>query len=209
MPIRAFVVHKQWIVMWACFLSVGWLLPNHARPWTTFHHDAWCALASAMTAAPLLFRTTGSWAVPRLAVFLGMVACIPLLQWALGLNPVAGYAGMSVAYLLGFFLVVVCGARWEAWAPDDLLDGLCLAIGIAALLSVWILLRQWFELDTGWEWWSMECPAPSLPQTLPNPIKLPLFYAWVWAHWPGVLGAAVFAGLWAYWLRPICCSASR
>ena len=155
MPKTTFIVHKKWVLLWACFFSVGWLLPNHVAPWVSFHTDAWFAVASAIAAAPLLIRTKGPWAAPASGVLLGVVSCIPLLQWACGLIPVGGIAEMSLAYLVGFCLVVLCGARWEALAPDVVLDGLFAALGLAAVLSVWLQLMQWFEMDTGWEWWSM------------------------------------------------------
>lgn len=214
MPNRAYVVHKQWIVLWACFFSLGWLLPNHALPWITFHHDAWCALASAIVAAPLLLRVKEPWTVPEVALFLGLVACIPPLQWAMGLNPVAGYAGMSSAYLLGFFLVVACGACWETKAPDDLLDGLLVAIGLAALLSVWIQLRQWFELDTGWEWWSTGMPGtrPSANFSQPNQAATFLCLglgSLAWGAWRARIGWAVGLLAAAYLLLGIALTGSR
>jgi len=83
------------------FFALGWLLPNHQPPWSAFHHDAWCALASTIAAVPLLFRTKGPWAVPRAGLVLGLAVCIPLLQWGMGHIPLAGHAWMSIAYLSG------------------------------------------------------------------------------------------------------------
>jgi O-antigen ligase len=170
MPNLSYVVHKKWIILWACFFALGWLLPNHQLPWPAFHHDAWCALASAIAAAPLLFRTQGPWAIPSAGLVCGFAVCIPLFQWGAGLIPLAGHAWMSVAYLLGCFMVMVCAARWEASAPGDLLDGLFIALGMAALLSVWVQLRQWLVFDTGWEWWSMggDAARPSANFGQPN-----------------------------------------
>lgn len=202
MPNLTCVVHKKWIVLWACFLCLGWLLPNHALPWPAFHHDAWTALASSIAAAPLFFRTKGAWAMPKAGLFSGLAVCIALVQWGIGLIPLAGHAWMSVAYLAGFFIVLVCAARWEASAPGDVLDGLFVALGIAALLSVWIQLRQWYVLDNGWEWWSMggEANRPAANFGQPNQAATFLCLglgavAWgAWRrqiHWPtGLLAAA-------------------
>lgn len=155
MPEKSVVVHPHWVRLWACFIALGWLLPLHFKPWTTFHHDAWFAAASVLVAAPLVLRITGPWPVPRLAMVLALLACVPWLQWSGGQIGLPGSVWMSFAYLLGFCLVVACGARWEALAPGQLLEGLFLSLGIAAIASVWLQLRQWLVLDTGWEWWSM------------------------------------------------------
>lgn len=210
----SYVVHKKWILLWACFFALGWLLPNHQPPWSAFHHDAWCALASTIAAVPLLFRTKGPWAVPRAGLVLGLAVCIPLLQWGMGHIPLAGHAWMSIAYLSGVWGVLICSARWEASAPGDLLDGLFVALGIAALLSVWIQLRQWFAFDNGWEWWSMggDAVRPSANFGQPNQAATFLCLglgalAWgAWRrqiHWPTGLLAA------AYLLFGIALTASR
>lgn len=208
------VVHLQWIMLWASFIALGWLLPIHYLPWSAFHHDAWYAAASALAAAPLMWRTKGPWAVPNVGAVLGLLVWVPLLQWVLGQIPLAGAATMSVAYLLGFCLVVWCGARWEAAAPGHLLDGLFLALGLAAVAAVWIQLRQWLQLDTGWEWWSMgaEVVRPAANFAQPNQAATFLCLglgAVAWGAWRRQIrwGVGLFAA--AYLLFGIALTGSR
>jgi len=188
MPFRPALVHTKWSNLLACVFAFGWLLPNHFAPWSSFHHDAWFAVVSVLAASPVVLRTKGSWPVPNLGLALGLVVLIPGAQWSLGLIALSGSAWLSCAYLLGFCLVTWCAARWEAVAPGQLLDALFLAIGIAALLSVWIQLRQWLALDDGWEWWSMGEVSARPPANFAQPNNAATFLcmglgAIAWGAW--------------------------
>ena len=207
-------VHPHWIYLFSCFLALGWLIPNHFSPWSAFHQDAWVALASVIAGAPLFLQARGSWSVSDLGLFLGLLVLIPGLQWASGLVALPGSAWISCAYLLGFCLVAWCGARWEQAAPGQVLDGLFLAIGIAALLSVWIQLRQWLQLDDGWEWWSMGKILQRPPANFAQPNQAATFLglglgAVAWGAWRGHIrwGTGCLAA--AYLLFGIALTGSR
>ena len=43
-----------WLALWACTLALGWLLPNHYRPWVSFHSDAWIAAVLLLGAAAVI-----------------------------------------------------------------------------------------------------------------------------------------------------------
>ena len=189
---RPFVVHPQWIMLWASLFALGWLLPIHYVPWSNVHHDAWCAVASVVAAAALVWRAPGPWLVPNVGLVLGLCVGVPLLQLSTGQIPLVGVATMSAAYLLGFCLVVWCGARWEAMASGDVLDGLFLALGLAALASVWIQLRQWLQMDTGWEWWSMGGAGVRPAANFGQPNQAATF-----------LGLGLGAVAWGAWRRQI------
>lgn len=210
----AYVIHPQWILLWSSFMALGWLLPNHYWPWTMFHHDAWFAAASALAAAPLLWRTPGPWWIPKLGLVAGLLVGVPLLQWAAGQIPLAGHAAMSVAYLLGFCLVLWCGARWEAHAPGHVLDGLFLALGLAAMAAVWVQLRQWLALDEGWEWWTMGAGAVRPAANFAQPNQAATFFclglgAVAWGAWRGQIrwGVGLFGA--GYLLFGIALTGSR
>lgn len=211
---RAYVVHRQWILLWASFIALGWLLPNHYWPWTMFHHDAWFASASALAAAPLLWRTPGPWRIPKLGLVAGLLVGLPVLQWAAGQIPLAGHAAMSVAYLLGFCLVLWCGARWESLAPGHVLDGLFLALGLAAIAAVWVQLRQWLALDEGWEWWTMGAGAVRPAANFAQPNQAATFFclglgAVAWGAWRGQIRWAAGCLAAAYLLFGIALTGSR
>lgn len=143
-----------WLTSWAMALSLAWLLPNHYPPWSTFHMDAWAALVLTLAAAAVIVRSKGSTAWHGITVLTALLVLMPGVQYSFGLILLPGTAWISTAYLLGFLLALLTGARWESASPGQLADGLFLAIGIAALLSVGLQLHQWLCLDL-LDIWSM------------------------------------------------------
>ena len=79
--------------------------------------------------------------------------------------------------LLGLLLALITGARWEASHPGQLADGLFLAIGTAALLSVGLQLNQWLGLDLLTEW-SMGDGAGRPFANFGQPNQLATFLLW-------------------------------
>lgn len=153
------VIAKQpmtpfWLVGWALFLSVAWLLPNHYPPWSTFHMDAWIAIVLSLAAASVILRSAVPVVWHGLPVLVAVLGFVPGLQYGFGMVMLSGTAWISTAYLIGFLLALLAGAQWEAASPGQLADGLFLAIGVAALLSVGLQLHQWLALDL-LDIWSM------------------------------------------------------
>ncbi len=171
-----------WLTLWSCALAIGWLLPNHYRPWLTFHTDAWTAATVALACAAVILRTDGELAVHRVTLLVALLICIPWLQHGVGLILLPGVAWITSAYLLGLFLALLIGARWESSSPGQLGDGLFLAIGVAAVLSVGLQLQQWLQLD-GLELWKMGGGAQRPHANLGQPNQLGTFLLW------GVLAA--------------------
>lgn len=148
------VMSPFWLSLWIFALAVGWLLPNHYRPWLAFHTDAWIALTLLTASIVVFFRSPNSIAGHRITVVVALLIVIPWIQHVFGLVPITGNAWIASIYLFGFFLSLLVGAHWEATTPSQFLDGLFSAVGIASILSVFLQLRQWLQLD-GLEMWSM------------------------------------------------------
>lgn len=134
--------------LWASILSLAWLLPNHYYPWATFHSDAWVAVMAALASAAVVLRSNGSMKWHGLPVLFGLLATLPFFQFWAGILPFGGQAWVGGAYVFGLFLALLTGARWEAATPGRAADGLFIAIGIAALVSVALQLRQWLGLSS-------------------------------------------------------------
>ena len=147
------IVHSQWVLLWSACFSIGWLLPGGFLPWQDFHQDIWYASACLVAAGTLLWRTRGPWALPPVVTPLLALALVPLLQWATGLIYFAGVAWVAFAYLAALALVLWCSHRWEAAAPGQGLDGLFLAIGLAAFFCVWVQCYQWLGRIGPGDWW--------------------------------------------------------
>jgi O-antigen ligase len=145
---------NTWATLWAVFLSLTWLFPNHYLPWTAFHSEAWVALISGMAVIPFLLLSKAPVLCPRIALLVLGLMLVPAFQFALGLLPFAGQAWIVAAYMLGLFLAILCGMRWEKERPGEMPAALFLAIGIACIFSVGLQLYQWLHLD-GLEIYSM------------------------------------------------------
>lgn len=143
-----------WLVGWALALAVAWLLPNHYPPWSSFHMDAWLAVVLSLATAGVVVRSRGPVAWHGIALLVGVLVFIPGLQYGLGMVMLSGTAWVSTAYLIGFLLALLTGAQWESVSAGQLEDGLFLAIGVAALLSVGLQMHQWLSLDL-LDIWSM------------------------------------------------------
>ncbi len=147
-------VTSFWLTAWAISLSMGWMIPNHYPPWSTFHVDAWSAMITMVMSGALLLRSKVSSPWHGLALTAGVAVVLPGLQYAGGLVTVGGNAWVCTAYLLGLLLAILTGSRWEQASKGQLADGIFLATGIAGLFSVGLQLHQWLLLDR-LDIWSM------------------------------------------------------
>ncbi len=202
-----------WLALWSCMLAIGWLLPNHYRPWVSFHSDAWIAAVLLLAAAAILLRGPGPLALHRITVLVALLICIPWLQYAFDLILQLGVVWIACVYLLGLLLALLIGAHWELHSPGQLGDGLFLAIGIAAVLSVGLQLQQWLQVE-GLELWKMgggwERPHANLGQAN----QLATFLLWgvlaaAWGHMRKHIGSAVALLLAAYLLFGVALTGSR
>lgn len=143
-----------WLVVWSFTVALAWILPNHYFPWSGFHMDAWmgCSLMGISLWIHLVARFRVPLTVlPLLALLLLMMLGV---QYITGVVLQAGNAWVSAMYLMGFMLAWLTGARWTIANKYQFADGLFLAIGLAAFISVGLQLHQWLQLDR-LDVWSM------------------------------------------------------
>jgi O-antigen ligase len=138
---------NPWWTLWIAAVAGSWLLPTHIAPWTAYHHDLAMALALVPLGAWLIVDSKRPVTLDPLALGALIAACIPLLQFRFGLIYFLGDAVVACAYLVGFALAVLTGARLEEAYPGRLVNVLFAAFGLAAILSVGIELYQWQRLD--------------------------------------------------------------
>lgn len=138
------------LVIAALLATFSWLEPNHYDPWTAFQGQLAMAVGGLLFASWLVHR---SWlgepfAMPALACVFLLAALVPWIQWRLGLVFFMGDAWITSLYLLGFALALTIGVRVaQVFGLARLLDlvaGIALAAG---LLSTWLGLCQWLQLD--------------------------------------------------------------
>ena len=201
-------------VLIAVLTSLGWLLPSRFYPWTGFHQDAWIAIASAVGGLLIMMSSNKPWRVPGLALLVLAAACIPVFQWMGGQISYIGTAGMTSAYLLGFALVILMGARSEELRPNLLLDALFLSIGIAAVITVWLQLYQWLGMISPDDWWAAGRDVARPSGNFSQPNHAATFLGWgicaaAWGCFRGRVGWACATLLAAYLLFGIALTGSR
>ena len=179
-------IHRMSLVdVWAVFLSLGWLLPNHYLPWIAFHTDAWIAWMLVLIGARVVIRSRdhrSEWT--ELMVVASLVTVIPFIQYAGGVLDFSGQAWVTTAYLIGFLASLMLGYRWEMIAANEALNALFFAICFACLVSVGMQLYQWLSLD-GLDLWivNMAGNRPFANLVQPNQLGTFLFWGLIGIGW--------------------------
>ena len=212
-PAQCFVLSKLWLVLFAVTMSTVWLLPNHYLPWSSFHMDAWVAILMCVASIFIIFKSPNDSSWDAMTLMAVVLACLPLLQYVLGIVTFAGVAWINISYMVGFLLALHVGKLWERATPGQLGDTLFLAIGIASLASVGLQLYQWFQLD-GIDIWSMGLGQGRPYANFGQPNQLATFLLWgllafCWGAHRGYISffASIFAA--SFLLLGLAMTASR
>lgn len=213
MPLPTQVMSAFWLCAWSLLLSFAWLLPNHYLPWSSFHSEFGVACVLVLAGLAVLVRTPASIPWHPAALLTGALVFLPWIQQAAGMIDFIGTSWMGSLYLLGLLLALLMAAQWELASPGQLGDGLFLAIGIAALVSVGMQLHQWLGLD-GLEVWIMPDHFGRPFANFGQPNQLATFLLWgmlalAWGWLRGHLGALVAALAALYMLFGLALTHSR
>lgn len=138
---------NPWWVLWVTAIAGAWLLPTHLIPWAAFHADLLMVLALLPAAFWIVSRTARPLPLNVSVMVALLTACVPLLQFAGGMIYFGGDAWIASAYLYGFALALLVGARFDQLASGQLINALFSAIGAAALLSTGLVVYQWLRLS--------------------------------------------------------------
>lgn len=212
-PYKTNLLSPFWLGWWSILVSISWILPNHYHPWLAFHMDAWMAMSLLLAAFAVIWRAKKPLPWHGITLLMAALVCVPMAQLGLGLIHVAGVAWVPAAYLAGFCLALLVGTQWENNAPNQLVDGLFLAIGIGSIVSVGLQLQQWLVLD-GIELWKMG-GGPERPYAnFGQPNQLGTFLLWgllatAWGWVQRKISAPVAVLMAAYLLFGLALTASR
>lgn len=124
----------------AAAVPLGWLLPNHYRPWPSAWQDG---LVLALVVIAALLHRGGSRVPWPLAQFIGLALLSIVCQAMVGTIYYAGDAIVAALYLAGFFVALVLGNSLADGERIDGLTALSAGIVVAAAVSVGIALLQW------------------------------------------------------------------
>lgn len=145
----------------AVFLLLGWLIPDHYFPWTTFYNDASSWIGLTLFAIWLgCIRKPEGVVVPKILWVVLLFAIVPVVQWMLGTVYFFSDALMASSYLLGLCLAILVGRN--AVSNADFLTWFASVVLCGAFVSLWLALCQWLRLDI-LGLWVVEMPLGGRP----------------------------------------------
>ena len=203
----------------ACaLLALGWLFPNHHRPWLSFHSEAWIAAGLTLALIVVVLRVPSPCRFSTSFWVLLVVSGLPWLQHMAGLIPLPGDAWVSFAFLFGFALAVALGETWQDLNTDAPLDFMFGAIAIAAIACVGLQLYQMLGLTKSdgiadiWVLYLDDRGRPYANMGQPNQLATLLIWGLIaiaWALHKRAIRATVAFGVCVYLVLGVALTQSR
>ena len=130
----------------AIFISLGWLLPIHYRPWVTYTGELFAFLSLFALAAIYLKDKIK---LPVLSLPLLLLAIIPLIQYLAGELFFFDKALTSTLFVFGFWLSIVIGYNLSVEKIDreEVFTGLSYVFLMTGTATGVIAICQWLTLD--------------------------------------------------------------
>ena len=128
-------------------LCLAWLIAGHYYPWANAQQEILAVVGALLLGGAALFAKRFFW--PFLAVVAATAATIPLLQWGAGQIRFVSDAVVAAGYLAGFAMCIVVGATLARERQVDMSGLVLSALGVAAMVSVGMGLKQWVDQGTG------------------------------------------------------------
>lgn len=129
----------------AAFALLSWLLPNHYFPWVTFYSDFSAFLLLLVMMGWLVLCRGLAFSLSTLVLV--VVACIPVVQWGVGLVVFGGDAFMVSLYLLGAAIAIAVGRGMYSFAGGKGVEVAAWIVVVGSVVSIWIALVQWLSLS--------------------------------------------------------------
>ena len=136
------------LVVSALFFLISYVLPNHYFPWVVAYQE-FSAFLAVFFLLGFAFFNTASFFAPLYSLFFLLLAFFPLGGGVVGNIYFFGDAWIAVLYLLCFFVTILLGYNFgtDALSRKKLLYCLFVLLLVAAVISVWVALRQWLMLS--------------------------------------------------------------
>ena len=130
----------------AIFISLGWLLPIHYRPWVTYTGELFAFLSLFSFVAIYLKDKIR---LPVLSLPLLLLAIIPLTQYLAGELFFFDKALISTLFVFGFWLSIVIGYNLsvEKLDRENIFTGFSIVLLLCGTLTGIIAICQWLTLD--------------------------------------------------------------
>ena len=142
-----FYVFKYTIIFAVLALGLSPLLPNHSFPWVSFQSEFLSIVCCFLLLLALTFKADVFY-IKKIAFFAFFVSLVPIIQYAYGVIYFIGDAIMASVYLWSVFLVIGLGISFSySFNCELLLKKLSLILLFSSVVSVYLALSQWLEIN--------------------------------------------------------------
>ena len=134
------------LLLAAVFISLGWLLPIHYRPWVTYTGELFAFLSLFALAAIYLKDKIK---LPMMSLPLLFLAGVPLVQYFSGVLFFFDKALLSSLFVFGFWLSMVIGYNLsiEPIERKQVFTGFSQVLLLTGATTAFIAICQWLTLD--------------------------------------------------------------
>lgn len=142
-----FVTAKKYFFLAGALLFVlSFLISNNYFPWHSFYNE-FAAFLSLLFFAQVTLLSSSKITYPRVSIFIFILGFVPLLQSAFGVIYFWGDGFVASAYILLFSLAIVVGNNLYNQSQISFLNTVAICLVLAAFISSFIAIYQWFGLD--------------------------------------------------------------
>lgn len=160
------VKNKLWfeytIRMGLFFLFLALVLPGHYLPFVSFHQEYLSFVGLLVLVFYLVISGHPEIKVGMAAMAVLIVSIIPLIQYSTGVIFYFGDAFLSSIYLGALFLAIVVGQNIPQGLYKNFTEKLFLGFLLTSVLSSFIVMYQWLELD-GLGMWIVDVSPDTTP----------------------------------------------
>lgn len=135
------------LLLAAVFISLGWLLPIHYRPWVTYTGELYAFFALFALAAICLKEKLR---IPVVSLPLLILAFVPLIQFLMGQVFFFSIAMMGFIFVFSFWLASVLGYHLSTgnYNREETFTNLSYVFLASGTITGMIALCQWTNLDS-------------------------------------------------------------
>lgn len=146
-------------------LACSWLVSDHFPPWLSFHAEVPAFLATMLALVGMARLPNKGIQLPVAAGVIGVIALIPLMQYAGGMIHYFGDLLVSEIYVLTFAIAWAWGYQWVRWKNNqEWLNTLAIGAVLIGFAVLFQLLAQWLRVDDLWVGWVLHHLPNSRPR---------------------------------------------
>ncbi len=142
--------------------TISFLLPNHNDPWRTAYQDFLMYTVFILLFAKIILSEKNI-VIDRKIICIFVFSMIPIIQFLFGKIYFYGDAILACIYMLSFGFAVLIGLNLRQYLQiEKIFNFICAIVLFSALVSTYIILKQWLLLTSGGIW-TVDVPLGGRP----------------------------------------------